>query len=161
VNPTGAAHHQGPAPVVVGSAAAPLRSSLGPLPWCALECLVARATVNDSSPLADASVRSLAVELGVAKNTAHRALAVLLAAGLATAEHERRSDGTFGPGRYRLHVEPDVLSVSAGSGGRTPRATAKPGRAGRPNGDDTPTRPSRRRRQVSDQADQLSLLPPA
>lgn len=161
MKPTGAADHQGPAPVVVGSAAAPLRRSLGPLPWCALECLVAGATVDDSGPLADASVRSVAVELGVAKNTAHRGLAVLVDAGLATAEHERRSDGTFGRGRYRLHVEPDVLSVSAGSGRRTPRATAKPDRAGRPSSDDTPTRPSRRRRQVSDQAEQLSLLPPA
>lgn len=161
MKPTAAAEHHDPAPIVVGSAAAPLRRSLGPLARCALECLVARATVDDSGPLADASVRSLAVELGVAKNTAHRGLADLVAVGLATAEHERRSDGTFGPGRYRLHVDADVVSTSVGSGRRTRRPTAKTDRAGRPNGDGTPTRPSRRRRQVSDQAGQLSLLPPA
>jgi len=161
VKPTATADLQGPAQIAVGPAAASLRRSLGPLPWCALECLVARATIDESGPLADTSVRSLAIELGVAKNTAHRGLAVLVAAGLATAERVRRSDGTFGPGRYRLHVDADVLSVSARSGRRTPGPTAKPDRAGRPNGDDTPTRPSRRHPRASSQADQLSLLPSA
>lgn len=160
MKPTAADDYEGPAPVVVGPAAAQLRRSLGPLPWCALECLVARATINECGPVVEASVRSLAVELGVAKNTAHRGLIALVAAGVATADRKRLADGTFGPGRYQLHVDGDVLSV-AGSGRRTTRPTAKPAQAGRTTVDDRPTRPRRRHPQASSQGDQLSLLPSA
>lgn len=161
MKPTAAAEHQDPAPIVVGPAAAPLRRSLGPLPWCALESLVARATVDDSGSHADTSVRSLAVELGVAKNTAHRGLAVIVAAGLATAERKRRPDGTFGPGRYRLHVDADVLSVSAGSGPRNPTADRKDGPGGAAKRRRHPHPAKSTPPQVSGQADQLTLLPPA
>jgi DNA-binding transcriptional MocR family regulator len=60
-----------------------------------------------------ASVRSVALDLGVAKNTAHRALSKLAGAGLITAEQERLAGGAFGRGHYRLHLG-DALVLSAG-----------------------------------------------
>jgi DNA-binding IclR family transcriptional regulator len=88
-----------------------LRRDLGPLAWCALECLVEHA---DADGVVEASVRTIAVELRVAKNTAHRALRILSAAGLVAAEQRRVDDGRFGAGRYRLHVG-DLLADSPGT----------------------------------------------
>lgn len=78
-----------------------LRRALGPLAWCALEALTERA----DGPIVGASVRSLAAELGVAKNTAHRALSALTRAGLIAPIQDRAANGRFSAGRYRLHVE--------------------------------------------------------
>lgn len=161
MSPKAAADHHVPVAILVGPAAAPLRRSLGPLPWCALECLIANATLDEAGPVVDASVRSLAADLGVAKNTAHRGLTALIAAGVASAERRRRSDGTFGPGRYRLHVDEEVLSVDSGSRRRATRPTVKPTRAGQPSGNHTSGRPSRGRTPASERGDQLSLLPSA
>lgn len=147
--------------ILVGPAAAPLRRSLGPLSWCALECLVASATANEADPVVDASVRSLAADLGVAKNTAHRGLTALIAAGVATAERPRRSDGTFGPGRYRLHLHGEVLAVASATRRQATRPTTKRTRAGWPSGNDTAGRSSRRRTPATERGDQLSLLPSA
>jgi DNA-binding IclR family transcriptional regulator len=113
---------------------AALRRDLGPVAWCALECLVERA---DSNRVVEASTRSLARDLGVAKNTAHRALRTLVNAGLVATEQERSTDGRFRAGRYRLHVDQLIA-----------RATA-------------PVSPARRRRTRPSAAhdDQLDLLP--
>lgn len=89
-------------PIPSGERASALRRSLGPVPWCALECLVER---SDDGRSVDASVRLVAAELGVAKNTAHRALRSLDLAGLLTAEQQRADDGRFRGGRYRLHLD--------------------------------------------------------
>jgi DNA-binding IclR family transcriptional regulator len=69
--------------------------------WCALECLVDRAIDG----AVEASVRSIAGDLGVAKNTAHRAISTLVRAGLVEPVQGRGRDGRFGIGRYRLRVE--------------------------------------------------------
>ena len=79
-----------------------LRRDLGPTPWCALECLIERAGAGS---VAVASVRSLAVQLGVAKNTANRAIGTLVRAGVVEAVQDRGSDGQFRPGAYRLHLD--------------------------------------------------------
>lgn len=131
---------KGPSPIALGSEAAPLRRCLGPLAWCALEHLVAASTTGPDGRTVDAPVRALATELGVAKNTAHRALAALAEAGVIDPEHRRRDDGTYRPTRYRLHLSPDVLDV-------TP--TTKTRRANQPSppADDTTVEPA-----------QLSLL---
>jgi hypothetical protein len=103
-------------PIPSGERAAALRRSLGPIPWCALECLIEH---SDDGRSVDASVRLVAAELGVAKNTAHRALRALALAGLVTAEQQRTDDGRYRSGRYRLHLD-DLLD-------RAPRP-APPGR---------------------------------
>lgn len=117
-----------------GDRAAALRRSLGPVPWCALECLIER---SDDGRSVDASVRLVAAELGVAKNTAHRALRALALAGLVAAEQQRTDDGRFRSGRYRLHLD-DLLD-------RAPR----------------PAPPARRRPAPVAADGQLTLLPSA
>jgi DNA-binding IclR family transcriptional regulator len=115
--------------------AAALRRELGPVAWCALECLVER---SDDGRSTRASVRAVAADLGVAKNTAHRALVALVRAGIADAVQERAADGRFRPGGYRLHL--DELLAS------------------------TPTPPAprtRHRAAAAARPAQLSLLPPA
>lgn len=87
--------------IPAGVRGAELRRELGPVVWCALECLVGG---SDDGRTTTASVRALAVELGVAKNTAHRALTTLVRQGLVEAIQSRDGKGRFQPGRYRLHV---------------------------------------------------------
>ena len=113
---------------------AALRRDLGPTAWCALECLVER---TNGGAIAVVSVRSLAADLGVAKNTAHRALVALVRAGIAEAVQDCSTDGRFQPGGYRLHLG-DLLAST----------TTRP----------TRTRPTATTRTA---AAQLSLLPPA
>jgi len=113
---------------------AALRRDLGPVAWCALECLVEEA---DSNRVVEASIRSIARDLGVAKNTAHRALRTLVAAGLVETEPQRTTDGRFRAGRYRLHLDHHMV-----------RATGT-------------ASPSRRRRESAADSSQLTLLPRA
>jgi len=140
--------------VVVGPAASEVRRTVGPVAWCALEYLAASPCLGhgDGDTVA-ASVRSLAAGLGVSKNTAHRAMSVLRAAGLVEPVQLRCDAGRFDAGCYRLAVSPTVLArVVVGVGGCVPaagpfRAVSVSGRAR--------ARGSRSRGRV----EQLSLLP--
>ena len=111
----------GPSTVVIGAAAPPLRRALTSAAGAALECLVARSHGAGAERVAELSVRGLAAELGVSKNTALRALATLTDAGVVEAEQRRRADGTFLPARYHLHLPADVLDVTPAP--KTRRAT--------------------------------------
>ena len=115
--------------------AAALRRELGPVAWCALECLLER---SDDGRTTRASVRAVAADLGVAKNTAHRALVVLMRAGIADAVQERAADGRFRPGGYRLHLGELLASAPTPPAPRT-----------------------RHRAEAAARPAQLSLLPPA
>jgi len=88
-------------PIPPGGRAAALRRTLGAVAWCALECLLERSADGRG---VEASVRLVAADLGVAKNTAHRALA-LTHAGIVSAEQPRTHEGRFRRGRYHLHVD--------------------------------------------------------
>ena len=77
--------------------------------WCALKCLLER---SDDGRTVAASVRAVASELGIAKNTAHRAITTLTRAGLVEPAQTRDTSGRFRPGRYRLHVD-ELLAVEA------------------------------------------------
>jgi hypothetical protein len=105
--------------------AATLRRDLGPVAWCALECLVER---SDDGRTAAASVRAVAAELGVAKNTAHRALVALVRAGIAEAVQDRTTDGRFRRGGYRLDLGdlvPSPPALPTRTRTRTPSATTR------------------------------------
>lgn len=80
---------------------AALRRQLGPTAWCVFECLRER---SDDERVAEASVRGIAADLGVAKNTAHRAIVALVSAGLIEADQRRDDHGRFCSGRYLLHL---------------------------------------------------------
>jgi hypothetical protein len=97
------------ATVTLGSAAPSLRRRLGPLAWCALEALYGRAQLSDGGLVTDSSLLVLAGELGVAKNTAHRAVKTLRSAGLVELEQTRNPRGRFDATTYRLAVPDDVL----------------------------------------------------
>ncbi len=148
--------HERPLPITLGSSAASLRRSLGAQAWCALECLAARATTGPDGTVAAASVRALAAELGVAKNTAHRALASLAAAGLVSREQRRRPDGTFETGSYRLDLGKAITAPAD-----EPRPPASAGRDGDPEpkpGLPLSATPRRARGAPRPTGDQLSLL---
>lgn len=120
--------------IAPGPNAAQVRRQVGPVAWCALECLLER---SEGGMTVEASVRGIAVDLGVAKNTAHRAVAALVRAGLVEPIQERDAQGRFRPGRYRL-----LLADLA------PAATPAPSR-------------TRRRTTPATASAQLSLLPTA
>ncbi len=139
--------------VVVGTAAAEVRRSVGPVAWCALEYLAASPPSGhgDEDTVA-ASVRSLAVGLGVNKNTAHRALSVLRAAGLVEPMQSRCEAGRFGAGCYRLGVSSAVVA-RVGVGARECTPPAAPSTAG-----SVPGRARARRSRTRRDVEQLSLL---
>jgi DNA-binding IclR family transcriptional regulator len=94
---------------LTGPTVASVRRDVGPVAWCALEVLIERSPDGRTSV---ASVRVVATELGVAKNTAHRALAVLARAALVEAMQERDPGGRFRTGRYRLRIDHLLTSTT-------------------------------------------------
>jgi DNA-binding transcriptional MocR family regulator len=81
-----------------------LRRALGSTAWVAFEVLVERSATEAGERVAVASVRTVAAELGVAKNTAARALAVLRAAGVVTVAQARDGAGHFAQASYLIHT---------------------------------------------------------
>lgn len=103
--------------VTLGAGAPQLRRQLGPTAWSALEVLAA--TVNaDGEALA--SVRTVAAELGVAVNTAQRAIARLRRAGIVEHSQGRSVDGHFAIAAYRLEIPDDVFIVLTAPNDRRP-----------------------------------------
>jgi hypothetical protein len=105
--------------LIVGPGALELIRQVGPTAWAVLELAVARGDGRVSA----VSARRVAAELGVAKDTAARALRALTGAGLLDPMPRRRSGGRFEPGGYRLHVPVDVLAPDADRAETTPRRT--------------------------------------
>ena len=81
-----------------------LRRRLGPVAWCVLEDLIEEARVDSQGRrVATSSVRRLAENLGVSKDTTARALRRLTSAQLIAALPATRSDsGRFGGGAYLI-----------------------------------------------------------
>jgi DNA-binding transcriptional ArsR family regulator len=98
-----------PVAVIVGAAAEEVRLAVGPLAWCALEVLAAAPAVDGERWVVRSSVREVAARLGVAPNTAQRALGLLREGGLVTAIQDREHGGRFGGTAYRLTVDVSVL----------------------------------------------------
>lgn len=103
-------HHAGR--LVLGDGAAAVRRHLGPTAWAALEVLASAADGHDGAPAAATSIRGIADALGVATNTAHRAMRRLIDAGLTKADQQRASDGRFVTGVYRLTIPDGVLKLA-------------------------------------------------
>jgi DNA-binding transcriptional MocR family regulator len=120
------------------------RRSLGPTAWVAFEVLVERSETVAGERVAVGSVRAVAAELGVAKNTAARALALLRSAGVVTVVQTRDGAGQFAQARYVIHTT-RVASHTATDTAVTPRSVPE-----------TRSRPTPRHRRVS--TAQLSLL---
>jgi DNA-binding IscR family transcriptional regulator len=125
-------------------ASAVSRRSLGPTAWVAFEVLIERSETVAGERVAVASVRAIAAELGVAKNTAARALAVLRAAGVVTVVQTRNGAGQFAQARYVIHTT-RVASHAATDTAVIPRSVPE-----------TRSRPTPRHRRVD--VAQLTLL---
>ena len=69
---------------------------------------------------AAASVRAVAEELGVAVNTAQRAIARLRRAGIVEHEQRRSADGHFAAASYRLAIPADAFLVATAPNDRLP-----------------------------------------
>jgi DNA-binding transcriptional ArsR family regulator len=98
--------------VTLGPATAEWRRRLGPVAWCALEAIAEHAAFSPNDDCAEVNVRAVAVELGIAPNTASRALRRLVDAGLVEPRQSRNRRGRFGVGTYRVTIPSDVLRVS-------------------------------------------------
>jgi DNA-binding transcriptional ArsR family regulator len=139
---TGAA----PVAVTVGAAAADVRRAVGPAAWCALEVLAATPVESGETWAAESSVRDVAARLGVAPNTAQRAISALRDAGLITVIQGRAFGGRFGPSVYRLTVETNVLRRET----REPLTASSPRLAPQPRVES---------KAAVDRGQQLALLP--
>jgi predicted transcriptional regulator len=94
--------------LVVDPASVKLRRGLGPTAWVVLEELLARSNGPADSGRASVSVRSLASELGLAKDTVARALSRLRRAGVVSACQTRSTSGAFAAGSYLITVPESV-----------------------------------------------------
>jgi DNA-binding transcriptional ArsR family regulator len=123
-----------PVAVMVGREAGDVRRAIGPTAWCALEVLATTPADDGELWVVRSSVRDVAARLGVAPNTAQRALAVLRDAGLVTVIQDREHGGRFGGTAYRLTVDASVLcrrtreplSASSPTLAPRPRVASKP-----------------------------------
>jgi DNA-binding transcriptional ArsR family regulator len=102
-----------PRAVVIGPASSELRRAIGPTSWAILEEMALRSTDVGEFRVARVSVRALASSLGLAKDTAARAIRRLRDAGLVTAVQERKQSGIFDVSTYRLSVPSEVITVFA------------------------------------------------
>lgn len=97
--------------LVVASACRPLRRALDPAAWVVFEELVLGAEArSDGAQVAATSVRHLARELGLGKDTVARALGRLIGASLVVRERARGAGGTFAAVRYVVRAV-DGLTV--------------------------------------------------
>ena len=108
--------------VVVGAAASELRRALGPTSWMVLEELLIRSTGPADACVSSVSVRSLAASLGLAKDTAGRAIRRLRNAGLVTVAQQRTIAGVFDTGTYRIAVLDCIALKASTAGSPQPRA---------------------------------------
>lgn len=92
--------------VIVGPGALDVVVQLGPVAWVVLERMAQQSTVDGDDLVVGASSRSLARELGLAKDTVGHGLSRLRRAGLVEFVGER-----FERGAYRLTIPRDVLRV--------------------------------------------------
>lgn len=102
-SPTGA--------IVVFPAAAELRRAAGPTAWVVLEELLAHSTGDDGDLVVVALVRSIAATVGIAKDTAARALARLRRLGLIEHTQDRSATGVFAAATYRFVIPTGTVAV--------------------------------------------------
>ena len=108
--------------VVVGAASSELRRALGPTSWVVLEELLLRSHGTTGDCVACVSVRSLAASLGLAKDTAARAIRRLRDVGLVTVAQQRTESGIFDTGSYVIAIPNGVTFIAPAPAAPQPRA---------------------------------------
>ena len=139
--------------IVLGPAAPALRRRTGPVAWCALEVLTSLTIEAGLDRVATVGVRTVATALGVAPNTAHRAMRTLEQLGLIIpVTQERAHNGRFAAAGYRVAVPADALANEAPKARATENQTLSAPRTARPS-----SIPASRPK--FDEVEQLELLP--
>jgi hypothetical protein len=98
--------------VVLAAEASELRRRLGPTAWVVLEEMLLASRLAADGRVAQVSVRSLARSVGIAKNTAARAIGRLHEAGVVAPVQSRTPSGVFDTGCYVIAV-PEHISMLA------------------------------------------------
>ena len=110
--------------VTVLPSAAHLRRAVGPTAWVVLESLLQHAEPTGVDEYdARRSIRELAADLGLAKDTVARAMRVLRDVRLVTHVQRRTRVGAFDPGRYSISLPSDVVSATSAA---KPSPTTEP-----------------------------------
>ena len=104
-----------PRTLLLGSSSIALRRMLGPTAWIVLEEIALRSTVVGERRVARVSIRTIAGSLGIAKDTAARAVRRLRAAGVVTGVQQRTAAGVFDTGVYVICVAPEIIAVKMSS----------------------------------------------
>jgi hypothetical protein len=104
-----------------------VRRRLGPVAWVVLECLAEHAVARGDVPVSCRSVRGLADELDLSKDSVARALQRLRRDGLVAHVGDRGDDGRFGRGHYVLSLPADVFAPEGAPSQRTPSRRRRTG----------------------------------
>ena len=102
-----------PTTLVLGADAGDLRRRVGPVAWVVLETICATTSDADDRLVATSSVRDIARDVGLSRNTAARAVRRLVDAGVLTVEQGRAEHGTFGRSTYRLSLPSNTIATSS------------------------------------------------
>ena len=108
--------------IVVGVASSDLRRALGTTSWVVLEELLLRSNGTADERVARVSVRSLAASLGLAKDTAARAIRRLRDSGIVIAAQQRTDAGIFDTGTYVIELPEGVAFITPAPVAPQPRA---------------------------------------
>jgi DNA-binding transcriptional ArsR family regulator len=95
--------------VVLTTESVELRRRLDPTAWVVLEQLLFESTGSGDVCEASVSVRSLATQLGLSKDTVARALSRLRRAGLVDGFQSRSVTGVYATGRYALTIPTSIM----------------------------------------------------
>lgn len=109
--------------VGIGADSGELRRRLGPTTWMVFEELLLASTGPADACRATVSIRSLALRLGLAKDTVARALGQLRRAGIVTAHQSRTNAGVFATGSYTITIP---TSITFDDHTRSPEHTTTP-----------------------------------
>jgi len=114
--------------IVLTAESVELRCRLDPTAWVVFEQLLLESAGTDDVCEASVSVRSLAAQLGLAKDTVARALVRLRLAGLVDASQSRTATGVYyATGCYTLTIPPSItVNDHTPPPSTTPTATRAP-----------------------------------
>jgi hypothetical protein len=140
--------------VVVTAEASALRRRLGPTAWVVFEELLLASTGPTTACCASVSVRSLAVSVGLAKDTVARALVRLRASGLVAVTQSRSAGGVFAASNYELRIPLGIVLDDSPTPAPNTAVPDVPASITRP----THTRPTRSTRSSRSAGSQLALV---